>query len=113
VRIGGRQVQHLPDRATDRRDRRDGFVTGELDRVGVDRGDRRLDLGRRGIDEDGYDPGPPAGGRRGASHRRQVRGLGQGQSPRRARNQVQADGVGAGTERRQQSLGVGDAADLD
>ena len=106
-------MQDLPDGTADSGDGLDGLIAGELNCVRVDGRDDGLDVAAGGVGDDGHDPGPPDGGRSAARQSRQPGCLGQGQASRRPRHEVQADRVRAGTERRENPLGVRDAADLD
>ena len=106
-------MQDLPDGTADSGDGLDGLIAGELDGVRVDGRDDGLDVATGSVRDDGHDPGPPDGGRSAARQGRQPGRLGQGQASGRARHEVQADRVRAGTERRENPLGVRDAADLD
>ena len=77
-------------------------------------GDDRRQLGRRSVGGDCHD----RRGRRSAGEASRISvaryaASASGQAARRARHEVEADGVGAGTDRGQGAVRVGDAADLD
>ena len=107
-------MQHFPDRPSHCRERdfRDGFIAGELDRVGVAGSDCGRHVLRAGVGEDRHYQWPPADGGSVSDQGRQLCRFGQGQAAGRSRHQVQADGVGAGTNCRQRPRRIGHATDL-
>ena len=106
-------MQHLPDGARDGGYRRDGLVAGELDRVRGERGYCRVDVRLRRVREHRHDLRPRPRRRRLPHQCGQPGGFGQREGPRRARDEVQPNGVGAGAEGGKDAVLVGDAAYLD
>ena len=106
-------MHNFPDRTPNGRYRLHRLLTRELDRVRIDGRDGGLDIGGPSIGEDGHYPGPLSCGRCPARQSGQPRGFRDRQAAGCSRNEVQADGVGAGSQGGEHSLGIGDAADLD
>ena len=106
----GGDAERLPDRPTGGDDLLDGLVAGELDRIGVDRGDDLGDPPPAGVGGDRDDPRRRR--REGPGDAGEGDGLAQLQGPWRAGDEIEADRVGARPDRGQNALRVGDPADL-
>ena len=94
----GRDPERLPGGPSGRGDVLGRLVAGELDRVGIQGRDDLRDPLTAGVGGDRDDPGRR--GRQRASDARQGDRLGELESARRARDEVQPDRVGTGSEPR-------------
>ena len=105
-------MEDLPGRALEGRDERRRFGPVQLDGVGVDGHPDPVQLVGPEIDRDRHDERPRPGRGNGPEVRGEGGGLGELEGPRRARDEVEADRVGAGPDGRLDAGPVGDPADL-
>ena len=109
--LGG-QVEHLPHRSTDGRDRLDRLAAVELDGVGIERRhDGREVLGRR-VCRDRHEARSRSAAHHATDRPGQLGRLVERERAGRPGHQVQAQGVGTGRGRRDGAPDVGDPADL-